>query len=108
MATLNTWAYGERFGWVQVLPGVVDMQGASIVLHNVHSARTCRYRHCVIHNPTAHHMEDWQLIWRNDRQIFERLCPEHSIGHPDPDQFEYWEETGQANQGIHGCCGCCA
>lgn len=107
MATTSTWAYSERFGWAQVLPGGVDLEDASIVLHNVHSARTCRHRHCVIHNPLAHHMEDWPLIWRNDRGIFERIC-EHGVGHPDPSQFEYWQDTEQWFMGTHGCCGCCA
>lgn len=102
----NTWAYSERYGWVQILPGG-SLAGTSIVLHNVHSGRDCRYRHCTIHNPTAHGMEEWQLIYRADRNIFERLCPEHRVGHPDPDQFEYWEETDQLYQGTHGCCGCC-
>ena len=62
---------------------------------------------CVIHNRTAHHMQFWTLIWRNDRGIFERLCPEHGVGHPDPDQGPYWKLMNQDWQWIHGCCGDC-
>lgn len=104
--TRNTWIYNASYGWVQWLTGETPAS-ADIVLHNVHSGRDCRYIHCVIHNPMAHHMEDWTLIWRNDRGIFERICPKHGCGHPDPNQFEHWEETDQMYQGVHGCCGCC-
>src|SRR4051812_2746218 len=50
----------------------------------VHSLEDCRGPVCPIHKPTPHHMREWKMIWRGDRQIFERLC-EHGIGHPDPD-----------------------
>lgn len=72
-----------------------------------HSEEQCAGRTCVVHNPTRHHMSTWPQIWRWDRGIVERRCL-HGIGHPDPDQFEYWKETGQKWQGIHGCDGCCA
>lgn len=53
-------------------------------------------------------MRDWPLHWREDRPlpIFERVC-EHGVGHPDPDQEDYWRETDQLWQMIHACCGCC-
>jgi hypothetical protein len=51
-------------------------------------------------------MRGWTLHWRGDRGIFERIC-EHGVGHPDPDQFDYWIETRQKHQMVHGCCGCC-
>lgn len=76
-------------------------------LVNIHPETACTGRPCVIHSPTDHHMRGWRLLWRDDRRIFERLCPEHGIGHPDPDQIPYWEETGQLANTIHGCCGCC-
>lgn len=76
------------------------------VLRDVHGESSCAGRTCVIHNPTAHHMSEFPLHWRHDRGIFERIC-EHGIGHPDPDQFDYWIETGQESQGVHGCDGCC-
>lgn len=36
------------------------------------------------------------------------LCPEHGVGHPDPDQFDYWREINAMYEAAHGCCGCCA
>ncbi len=83
-----------------------------IVLRNVHDWRQCQRgsdeagRHCVIHYPSKHHMRLWPLIWRDDRGIFERQCP-HGVGHPDPDQFPYWNERGLDGESIHGCDGCC-
>lgn len=77
-----------------------------IKLTNVHDISKCRHRACVIHNPSPHHMRFWKLNWRNDRGIFERVCV-HGVGHPDPDQFEYWKEMGYTSMGTHGCCGCC-
>lgn len=79
---------------------------SGLLLLNVHPAARCAGRACVIHNPTSHHMRDWALHWRDDRGIFERLCP-HGVGHPDPDQSEYWHQTGQSAAGVHGCDGCC-
>ena len=77
------------------------------VLHTTHSTEQCGGQHCVVHNPLHTHMDSWPLIWREDRGIFERLCPEHNVGHPDPSQFDYWQATGQNWQRVHGCCGCC-
>ena len=65
---------------------------------SVHPAEVCKHP-CVLHAPTNHHMRDWTLHWRSDRGCFERLCPEHGVGHPDPDD--------KGHDGIHGCCGCC-
>lgn len=72
----------------------------------VHPPFMCEGRTCVIHNPTDHHMREWHLHWRWDRGIFERIC-KHGVGHPDPDQFDYWRETYQEWQAVHGCDGCC-
>ena len=83
---------------------VTDAEGIQLV--NVHAMDNCAGRPCVIHNPTDHHMREWQLHWRNDRGIFERIC-EHGIGHPDPDQFDYWRQIGQEWQSVHGCDRCC-
>jgi hypothetical protein len=77
------------------------------ILYNIHSAKECTGKYCVIHNPSNHHMKDWPLIWREDRGIFERICP-CGVGHPDPDalkhEVEYEEDTSAR---IHGCCGHC-
>lgn len=79
----------------------------SAVITNIHDAARCAGRECVIHNPSEHAMRRWDLHWRDDRGIFERICPEHGAGHPDPDQLTFWRATGQEAQAIHGCCGCC-
>jgi len=78
-----------------------------LILHNVHDEAKCDGNPCVVHNRTEHHMSGWRLHWRDDRGIFERICP-HGIGHPDPDQFAYWADTEQEWQSVHGCDGCCA
>jgi hypothetical protein len=63
---------------------------------------------CPIHAPSSHHMLTWPLHWRDDRSIFERICP-HGIGHPDPDTMTFIKRTqGDAgDDGVHGCDGCC-
>lgn len=80
--------------------------GRHIKLWSIHPESRCAGKPCVIHNPTDHHMRSWPLHWRDDRKLFERICP-CGVGHPDPDQYDYWRESGQEHQGIHGCCGCC-
>lgn len=80
--------------------------GDGHVLVNIHSKDQCAGSHCVIHSPTNHHMRSWSLIWRDDRGIFERIDP-LGCGHPDPDQFDYWRETNQEWQIVHGCTGLC-
>lgn len=72
----------------------------------VHLRQNCKGRSCVIHNPSIHHMRSMDLLYRDDRNIFERIC-EHGIGHPDPDQFSYWKEMGTEFEAVHGCDGCC-
>lgn len=71
---------------------------ATMVLRNVHLAGTCRGNVCTLHRPTRHHMRRWPMSFRNDMDLFERLCI-HGIGHPDPDSL--------SDDGIHGCDGCC-
>lgn len=67
----------------------------------VHDKATCRGSHCVIHNPSDHHMKDWPTHWREDRKMMERICP-HGIGHPDPDDIAFTKQNS-----VHGCDGCC-
>lgn len=97
-----------RADFIELLDGrtLVLQDESEFVLQSVHQEALCAHRECVIHNPTDHHMADWPLIWREDRRLFERLC-ECGIGHPDPDQFAYWAESGQESIGVHGCDGCC-
>ena len=78
-----------------------------ITLTGVHEDTECKGRTCIIHSPTDHHMRSFPLHWRGDRGIFERIC-EHGVGHPDPDQFAYWDQVGgDDGRGVHGCDGCC-
>jgi hypothetical protein len=86
---------------------ILGVQVGEQVLVNVHSARLCAGRTCVIHNPSDHGMRDWPLNWRGDIGLFERLCS-HGVGHPDPDAVAYKEnELGLEGFGVHGCDGCC-
>lgn len=76
------------------------------VLANVHPPGKCAGQVCIVHNPTDHHMRTWPVFWRDDAHLFERMC-EHWVGHPDPDQREFWKLHGWEHKGIHGCDGCC-
>lgn len=77
------------------------------VLRNVHPESVDCYKFgCVMHSPSATHMVDWPLNWREDRGIMERIC-EHGTGHPDLDSADWLTRLGQGFQNIHGCCGCC-
>jgi hypothetical protein len=75
---------------------------------------------CCIHNPSDHHMRTWEMNWRGDTGVMERICP-HGVGHPDPDHMAYVTSLTPEHvcmgvncphphldwQGIHGCDGCC-
>lgn len=76
------------------------------ILGGVHPSSNCAGEKCVIHNP-MHTYDKADLIWRNDRCIFEVICA-HGCGHPAPEQYEYWRRTNQEWQTVHGCDGCCA
>jgi hypothetical protein len=74
----------------------------------VHPKGACKIPdHCVIHNPSDHHMRDWQLNWRSDTGVMERIDPKTGIGHPDPDDAAFHEATGNAWKSVHGCDGGC-
>ena len=84
---------------------------AGVDLINVHDRQDCIGRSCVIHNPSPHHMRGLDLLWDNDRGIFERRCP-HGTLHPDPDQVIYWMATRTEDWEVawlsrHPCDGCC-
>lgn len=72
-----------------------------------HSPDKCAGEHCVIHNPSDHHMREWKTNWRSDTGVMERICPQHGVGHPDPDDAAHKERMGLDWFNIHGCCGCC-
>ncbi len=82
-------------------PVTVLVGGQRLV--KVHDPDKCIGEFCTIHNPSDHHMKDWPQNWRSDRGIMERICPEHGVGHPDPDD----PKIKLPYEGIHGCCGCC-
>lgn len=69
------------------------------VLIGVHSDKQCLGQHCCIHNPSDHHMREWEQNWRPDRQMMERIC-KHGVGHPDPDDI--------CIDRSHACDGCCS
>jgi hypothetical protein len=76
-----------------------------------HDAGACGDEACCVHRPSDHHMAGWTQLWRSDRGLMERLCPEHGTGHPDPDDLAFKRRTrGEESawaESIHGCCGCC-
>lgn len=107
---MDNWDYGYYPAvsrWIHYSDTSTLDGAATYRLSNVHSHRQCVGQVCMIHHPTDHHMRDWPLHWRSDRNIWERICPDHGTGHPDPDQIPYWEELEQPWQAVHGCCGCC-
>lgn len=75
---------------------------------STHSPEACAGQWCCVHNPSPHHMRNWDRCFRTDKAfLLERLCPKHRIGHPDPDSLAYFVRVGMGWMGIHGCCGCC-
>jgi hypothetical protein len=74
------------------------------VIRNVHLPEACAGMPCTVHGPTEHKLAHMPLLWRDDRGLFERVCP-CGVGHPDPDQRAHWSRTGRIAEQIHGCCG---
>lgn len=74
-----------------------------------HPPEDCQGTHCTKHNPSDHSMKSWDLHWCGDIAIYERICPRHGTGHPDPDCINHLVRT-QGQEGyvkaIHGCCMC--
>lgn len=90
-------------------------------LRNVHAASQCAGENCITHNPSEHHMLDWDLgvevdslgvAIRDNRfggvPIILRVCP-HELLHPDPDSLAYFVRQGLLESGEHlgDCDGCC-
>jgi hypothetical protein len=103
---------GEDFDLtsMQAAEPVLGQQVGHSVLR-VHSRSKCEGRDlpCCIHAPSDHHMRTWEMNWRSDTGVMERICP-HGIGHPDPDHMAYVLSAQGENarwQGVHGCDGCC-
>lgn len=76
----------------------------------VHSDINCVGGGCALHHPSAHHMTDWPLLWRDDRGLMERVCT-HGVGHPDVDHLTYIQSIygydAYYADALHGCDGCC-
>jgi hypothetical protein len=77
---------------------------SGIVIHT-HPSIACTPP-CAVHQPTDHNMRDWELAMGENMALY-RICPEHDIPHPDPDQFAHWTRTGEMHLKEHDCCGCC-
>lgn len=76
------------------------------MLRNIHPTTACAGRHCWVHNPSTHRLDQAPISWRSDKLVAERICP-HGVGHPDPDDVGYQESIGRTGLDIHGCDGCC-
>lgn len=98
---------GHAANYCPTAPAIETALDIAERLRNVHLPVACAGRECVIHNPTAHHMASWPMLWRNDTSLFERVCA-CGVGHPDPDQFAYWKQVGLMYRSTHTCDGCCA
>lgn len=68
----------------------------------IHKRENCKPP-CPFHAPSDHHMVSWKKMIRMGG-IVERLCPEHGVGHPDPDSLKFHYPNISH---VHGCCGCC-
>jgi hypothetical protein len=66
------------------------------------SAKAGGPKHCVIHNPSRHHMREWPLLLRSTT-LLERVCP-HGVGHPDPDSAAFLNWHDKTDSWLsHGC-----
>lgn len=120
-----SWAHHHRLNSVHLDPFVRNrkytddpwqfeeitfIDGTSLI--RVHPFIKCVGRNCTIHNPSEHPLSGAPLNWRDDKGIFERMCP-HDVGHDDPDDVEYRKtqepiEEFRGYIGVHGCDGCCS
>lgn len=77
---------------------------------NVHEVTACAGQHCVIHNPSGHHMLLWEPVWDGMDKSMWRRCP-HGFNHPDPDDVAFQRRRSGHEAAsfalIHGCDGCC-
>lgn len=85
----------------RLAPSKARLEHSKVVIY-CHSKDECSGEFCTLHKRSNHVMRSWKQHWRDDSGVMERLCPTHSIGHPDPDSP--WED-GDARW-VHGCCGC--
>jgi hypothetical protein len=71
-----------------------------------HTQGTCYGPYCAIHNPMPGPWAEWPRLWREDRNILERVCP-HGVGHPVAEMYEWAITNGHGYSLVHGCCGEC-
>jgi len=75
-----------------------------------HHAGRCPLPFCAIHRPSAHHLADAPLQWREDKNRMDRICG-HGSAHPDEDFLDWVQATQGLLQaavaGVHPCDGCC-
>ena len=80
------------------------------LLGNAHNENKCAGQHCVLHNPSDHHMRNWTQAWTDVTRTMSRVCP-HSLTHPDPDDVNFYRrrygDTVTAATFVHTCDGCC-
>jgi len=94
-------AYSQKVGGriITVLVG-----GQTLV--KVHSPEKCANdKSCCIHNPSAHHMRDWDQSYTPRSKIMWRRC-EHGSLHPDPDNQPHLRLLADIFH-IEDCDGCC-
>ena len=95
----------------RIANGFDPLSSTNMLLENTndfihcHEETVCRGDFCTLHNRSNHPMRSWVQHWRGDRGIMERICPDHGVGHPDPDDFNI--RTG-FKDASHGCCMCCS
>lgn len=75
-----------------------------------HDDGCCPLRYCAIHRPSAHHLVDAPMQWREDTARMERIC-RHGVAHPDEDFLDWVQAMGglleAAVADVHACDGCC-
>ncbi len=74
-----------------------------------HANSQCRGEHCVVHNPSNHHMRTWPTFMdRDEGYLVKRLCS-HNLYHPDPDSLSFFQRgtTGWRTIATHRCDSCC-
>lgn len=82
------------------------------ILQNVHRQDKCQGP-CPFHSPSDHHMVDWDVEWDqkwNNSPRLWRICPDHEVGHPDPDVVTWMKANLKLEEdpGDHHCdCVCC-
>lgn len=74
-------------------------------LYDCHTLADCD-QPCPLHAPDPGNlMAGWPLVWSSERDLLMRVCPDHGVRHPDPDDINI---RNGLDSGAHPCgCGCC-